>query len=287
MPESLSSTATLPAEHVIRPRKGFIGLDFQELWSYRELFLFLAWRNVLIRYKQTYLGFAWAVLQPLLIMLSLVFVFAKMADVDFRGAPPVIVILSATVAWVFFSNAISEGSQSLLASRNMVSKVYFPRLAIPLSSVISGLVDLAIAAVLLGGFMVYYGVTPRWQWVLLPGYIAIAFFAATAASLLLSAMNVKYRDVKYVIPFIVRIGALITPVGFPTVAVMDKFPQGVLLFYMNPMVCVIEGIRWCVLGDTFSPDMRALWMGLAVTVILLFWGLLYFRNTEKTFADTI
>lgn len=242
---------------------------------------------MLIRYKQTYLGFAWALLQPILNTAALVFIFAQVAGADYLGAPPVVVVLSGTLIWGFFANAVSESSGSMITARNMVAKVYFPRLSIPLSAVLGGVVDFLVSLLILAVLLVYYQIAPRLEWIYLPLFFLLSLFTATAMGLWLSALNVKYRDVKYIIPFIVRIGILLTPVGAPTILFTSKLGEWYLIYYLNPIVGAIDGLRWCILGETFTPD----WAGISVSVITTFFllatGLIYFRSTEKTFADNI
>ena len=271
-------------ERIIRPKKGLIGIDFTELFAYRELFLFLAWRDILVRYKQTYVGIAWAVLVPFLTMVVFTLVFGKMGGFDSKGAPYAVLTLAALLPWNYFSNAVAESSNSLVATSNLVSKVYFPRLAIPFSSVLSGTVDFCVAMVILVVMMLYFNVAFTLHLLMLPVFFAMAFATALAVGLWLSSLNVKFRDVKYVVPFIVRIGLYISPVGFMTDLVPKKY---LLLYSLNPMVGVIDGFRWSVLGDAFEPYWPGFFLGLGMTVLLVVSGLIYFRNTEKTFADVI
>lgn len=288
--EPLPSLATY--ERVIRPKRGLVAIDFRELWLYRELFGFLAYRDILIRYKQTYLGVAWAVLQPVLTMVVFTVVFGRMAGFSDRfNVPPqvyAVLTLAGLVPWLFFANAMSASSQSLVASANMISKIYFPRLIIPASTVISGLVDFAIALVILFGMMLFFGVKFTAALVLLPLFALVAALAAFSVGLWLSALNVKYRDVKYVVPFLVQMGLYASPVGFPSSLVRDKFGDTVAFFYsLNPMVGVIDGFRWCVLGGRFEPYWPGFGVSLVVIAALLVTGAIYFRTAEKTFADVI
>jgi len=278
----------LLVERVIRPRRGIIAVNFRELWSYRELFGFLAWRDILVRYKQTSLGVAWAILQPVLTTLVLVLVFEKLGRFDSKGAPYSVMTCAALLPWQFFANALSESSNSLVASANMISKIYFPRLIIPASAVLSGLVDFLIGIVILVALMFYFGVKFQPHLLLLPLFLFVAFAAAFAAGVWLSALNVKYRDVKYIVPFFTRIGLYITPVGFASSLILEKFGPRVFFAYsLNPMVGVIDGFRWCILGGRFEPYWPAFWASIAVILLLLVSGVAYFRTTEKTFADVI
>lgn len=271
-------------ERVIRPKKGIAALDLAELWRFRELFFLLSWRNVLIRYKQTYLGVAWAVLQPFLTTLVFTVVFGRIANMESNGAPFAVFSLAALVPWLFFANALSESSNSLLASQNMISKVYFPRIIIPTSTVLSGCLDFFISLVMLFGFMVWYKVPVTPQILLLPVFFFLTFLASIAVGLWFSALNVKYRDIKYVVPFIVRMGIYISPVGYLSSKLYDKFGNW---YALNPLVGLIDAFRWCILGPKFEPYWPGFWIGVAMILLLLVSGAFYFRSTEKTFADVI
>ena len=288
--EKLPSLATY--ERVLRPKRGLVALDFRELWLYRELFWFLAWRDILIRYKQTYLGVAWAVLQPFLTMVVFTVVFGRMAGFAERFNVPqnvyAVLTLSALVPWLFFANAMSTSSQSLVASSNMISKIYFPRLIIPASAVISGLLDFGIALAILLVMMAATGVAFSPLLLMLPVFALVAALAAFAVGLWLSALNVQYRDVKYVVPFLVQMGLYVSPVGWPSSIVRDKFGETVAFLYsLNPMVGVIDGFRWCVLGAKFEPHWGGFAASVGVIAVLLVTGAIYFRTAEKTFADVI
>lgn len=277
-----------PAERVIRPQRGLIAVNFGELWRYRELFGFLAWRDILIRYKQTYLGVAWAVLQPFLTTLVFVLVFEKLGKFDSKGAPYAVMTFAAMLPWQFFSNALSESSNSIVASSNMISKIYFPRLIIPASAVLSGLVDFLIGLVILFVLMIFFGVRFQLHLLLLPLFLFVAFAAAFSTGVWLSALNVKYRDVKYIVPFFTRMGLYVSPVGFLSTLILEKFGPKVFFAYsLNPMVGVIDGFRWCVLGGAFEPYWPGVGASLAVVAVLTVTGVVYFRGTEKTFADVI
>lgn len=277
-------SADLP-ERILRPRRGFATLNLAELWGYRELFGFLAWRDILVRYKQTYLGVSWAVLQPVLITVVLTIVFGRFAKLPSDGTPYAILVLAGLVPWQFFSNALSESSASLVSSARIISKVYFPRLIIPLSAVLSGMVDAAIALVILLAMMAIYQVEYRLSLLLLPLFFALSFFAAFAAGIWFSALNVKYRDVKYIVPFITRVGMYVTPVGFAWASVVPDHWK--FWYSLNPLVGVIDGFRWCIFGSSFEPFWPGFWTGNALLVLLMLGGLYYFRATEKTFADVI
>lgn len=275
---------TLP-ERVIRPRSGWARLELAELWRYRELFGFLAWRDILVRYKQTYLGFAWAVLQPVLTTVVFTVLFGRFAKFPSNGAPYEVLIFAALIPWQLFSNALSESSNSLVASARIISKVYFPRLIIPLSTVIGGLVDALIALGILALMMPIYGVEIRPNVLLLPVFFFLAFLAAFAVGIWFSALNVRYRDVRYIVPFITRIGMYVSPVAFLwTSLIPDRWK---FWFSLNPLVGVIDGFRWCILGPQFEPYWPGFWISTGVTLCVLVTGLLYFRATERTFADVI
>jgi lipopolysaccharide transport system permease protein len=272
-------------ERVLRPSKGLISLNFGELWRFRELLGLLAWRDILIRYKQTYLGIAWAVLQPLLTMVVLTVVFSKFAKFDSQGAPYALMTLCGLVPWLFFANALGESSNSLVASARIISKVFFPRLIIPISAVLSGMLDAIIATAIMLIMMPFYGIPFRPHLLLLPLFFGMAVLAAFAVGVWFSALNVKYRDVRYVVPFIVRIGTYIAPVGFLWRALVPE--KYWMLYSMNPVVGAIDGFRWCVLGDQFVPWWPGVFASLGLTLVVAFTGLVYFRQVEKSFADIV
>ncbi len=285
MPELPLNTAA-GDERVIRPQKGRVAFNFKELWRYRELFVFLAWRDILVRYKQTYLGVAWAILQPVLTTAIFV-VLNRVTKFENNGAPPTVLIFAATLPWLLFSNALTESSNSLVASARIISKVYFPRLIVPASAVLSGTLDFLIGLTILMVLAVIYKVTLTWHLVLLPLFFAQCFFTAFAAGVWLSALNVKYRDVRYIVPFFTRIGLYVTPIWFLSKSMIHDERLRLVYFSVNPMAGVIEGFRWCVLGPGFEPYWPGLWISILLTVGLLFTGLIYFRQTEKSFADVI
>ncbi|HEY1173774.1 MAG TPA: ABC transporter permease [Verrucomicrobiae bacterium] len=283
MPASSPNASAI--ERVIRPRSGLAAIDMAELWRYRELFWQLAWRNVLIRYKQTLLGVAWAVLQPLLTVAIGAVVFGRLANLPSNGVPYVLLTFAALLPWQYFSNAMTESSNSLIASQNMITKVYFPRLIIPGSAVMSGMIDFLISLVLLFLLMLYHqtALTPRL--LLLPFFFLYTTMAAMAVGMWLSALNVKYRDVKHVVPFLTRMGLYVTPVFFSISLIPQKWLM--LAYTLNPMVGAVEGFRWCILGEQFEPYWPGMTASVAVVGLLLITGAYYFRTTEKTFADVI
>ncbi|MDP3850157.1 MAG: ABC transporter permease [Luteolibacter sp.] len=256
---------------------------WRDLWRYRELFYFLAWRDILVRYKQTVIGIAWAVIRPMLTMLVLSFIFGKLAKMDSGGVPYPILVFCGMLPWQFFATAFSESGNSLVSNAGMISKVYFPRLVVPVSSVITSFVDFLISAVLLALMMVYYGYVPGPGIFFLPLFIALAFATAFGAGLWISALMVRYRDFRYIVPFVVQFGLYISPVGFNSNVVP---PEWRMLYAMNPMVGVIDGFRWAILGDS-RMHWPEFWMSSTLVALIIVSGIYYFRRTERTFADVI
>jgi len=271
-------------ERVIKPKKGLVPIDFAELWRYRELFWFLALRDILVRYKQTVIGIAWAVIQPVLIMLVFTVIFGKLAKLPSGGIPYPVLTFVALLPWQFFSDALSQTSNSVISNAGMVSKIYFPRLIMPVSAVISGMVNFAISFIILIGLMLWYHIVPTVTVFLLPLFFLLAAATALGAGLWLSALNVEYRDVKYVVPFFVRMGLYVSPVGFLSSVVPEKYQ---LLYSLNPMVGVIDGFRWCLLGGKVMPYWPGCWLSVFIAVVLLVTGAYYFRRMERAFADVI
>ena len=257
---------------------------WRDLFRYRELFYFLAWRDVLVRYKQTVIGVLWAVLRPFLTMVVFVFVFGKIAKLPTDGVPYPVMVFAAMLPWQLFATSLSEGSNSLITNSNLISKVYFPRLIVPASAVIVSFVDFAISCALLGLLMLFYQVWPGWHLLTLPLFILLALVASTGAGLWLAALNVQYRDFRYVVPFIVQFGLYISPVGFSSAIVPEKWR---LLYSLNPMVGVIDGFRWAISGGVSPLYLPGLWISLGVMTLLLVSGVWYFRKMERTFADVI
>jgi lipopolysaccharide transport system permease protein len=257
---------------------------WRDLYRYRELFYFLSWRDILVRYKQTVIGIAWAVIRPFLTMVVFTIVFGKLAKLPSEGAPYPILVFSAVLPWQFFANALSETSNSLVGNANLISKIYFPRLIIPASSVITSFVDFLISSVILVALMVWYQFVPGWRVMSLPFFVAIAFAASIGCGLWLAALNVKYRDFRYIIPFIVQFGLFISPVGFSSGIVPGRWR---MLYSLNPMVGVIDGFRWAIIGGEALIYWPGFVLSLSLVMILLVTGIRYFRKTEKTFADVI
>lgn len=283
------ATATAPAPaarepslRVIRPSSGWASLDLGELWRYRDLVFFLTWRNVLVRYKQTFLGVAWALVQPTLLMIILTFV-ARRANFPSNGAPLPIFFFAGLLPWIFFANSLAQSSNSLVASSNLISKVYFPRLALPLSTVLSSLVEFLLASTVLVGLMAYYGIAPDpVAIVLVPALVALVIVTALGVGLWLSALNVAYRDVQYVVPFVTQLWFLATVV-YPSSLLSEPWRT---LFGLNPMAGVVEGFRWALLDTTESPG-PMLPVSAAVSLLLLASGAFFFRRMERSFADVV
>jgi lipopolysaccharide transport system permease protein len=268
---------------VIEPKKSS-GMFLKELWAYRELFYFLAWRDILVRYKQTVIGIAWALIRPLLIMVVFTIVFGKIAKLPSGGAPYPIMVFAAMLPWQFFATSFAEAGNSLIANANMISKVYFPRLVMPVSALIVSFVDFLISFSILIVLMFWYGFVPELRIVMLPLFVLIAFAASMAGGLWIAALNVRYRDFRYIIPFIVQFGLYISPVGFTSSIVPEKWR---LLYSLNPMVGVIDGFRWAILGGDYQLYWPGFLLSLTLVGIILATGIVYFRKTEKTFADVI
>jgi len=257
---------------------------WRDLWRYRELFYFLAWRDILVRYKQTVIGLAWALIRPFLTMVVFVIVFSKLAKLPSDGVPYPILVFAALLPWQFFGNAFTEAGNSLISNANMISKVYFPRLVVPTSAVIVSFVDFLISGMILVGLMLWYGFAPDWRIFTLPLFIFIAFVSAMGAGLWTAALNVKYRDFRYIIPFVVQFGLYVSPVGFSSTIVPEQWR---LLYSINPMVGVIDGFRWAILGGNTQLYWPGFLLSLFLVLVILVTGIYYFRKTEKTFADII
>jgi lipopolysaccharide transport system permease protein len=257
---------------------------WKDLWNYRELFYFLAWRDILVRYKQTAIGIAWAILRPFLTMLVLTIIFGKLAKFPSEGVPYPILVFAAMLPWQFFANSLTECSNSLIGNAGLISKIYFPRLVIPTSSVIVSFVDFLLSGSILLGLMAWYNFWPTWRVLTLPFLIFISFGAAMGTGLWISAMNVKYRDFRYIVPFLVQFGLYISPVGFASSVVPEKWR---LLYSINPMVGVIDGFRWAILSKDVVIYAPGFILSMGLVVLLFLGGMWYFRKTERTFADII
>lgn len=273
-----------PVTVYIKPPKGLAALNLRDLWLYRELVVFMIWRDIKVRYKQTLLGALWAIIQPVLTMIVFTFIFGKVAKVPTDNIPYPIFSYTALLPWGLFVAALNQASRSLTSNHNMITKIYFPRLILPIASVLGGLVDFAISFLVLVVLMFYYQVTPSWAslWTL-PLFLLLAIITALGVSLWLSAINVQYRDVNYALPFLTQFWLFITPVAYSSSIVSEKWQ---LAYSLNPMAGVVNGFRWALLGSGNGPDLSLL-VSVAISFLILFSGLFYFRNMEKTFADTI
>ncbi|MEX0878323.1 MAG: ABC transporter permease [Thermoanaerobaculia bacterium] len=268
---------------VIRPSKGWIPLKLHEVWAYRELLYFLVWRDIKVRYKQTALGAAWAIIQPFFSMVVFSLFFGKLAKMPSDGIPYPIFAYAALVPWTFFANGLSQSANSLVDSANLIRKVYFPRLTIPIANVLSGLVDFALAFVVLVGMMLWYGIFPTGRIVWLPLFLLLALVTALAVGLWLSVLNVEYRDVRYTIPFLTQFWMFATPIVYPSSLLPEPWRT---LYGINPMVGVVEGFRWALLDARTAPG-PMIAVSAVAALVLLVGGAYYFRRMEKTFADVV
>jgi lipopolysaccharide transport system permease protein len=258
---------------------------WRDLWRYRELFAILAWRDVAVQYKQTVIGAAWAVVRPLLTMLVFTGVFSRLAGLPSEGATPYpIMVMAGMLPWFLFATVLGNSSNSLVSSSNLISKVYFPRLIVPVASAVVALVDFAISLVLVFAMMAWFAFAPDWRLLFLPLFALLALLAALGPALIMTALNVKYRDFRFIVPFVVQFGLYLSPVGFSSAIVPDEWR---LLYALNPMVGVIDGFRWCLLGGEAALDVPGFGIGLAVIVLFLWLGVRTFRATEKSFADLL
>jgi len=278
----MESTEQIPFIH-IQPARKWLSLDVGELWVYRELIYFLIWRDIKVRYKQTAIGAAWAILQPLLMMVIFTLVFQYIAKIQSDGVPYPVFAYTALLPWSFFSGALSRCSASVAQQANLVSKVYFPRLIAPLSATVSGIVDFAISFALLALMLAWYGIMPTWGVLALPVLLFLALMTALSVGLWLSALHVKYHDVGHLIPFLVQMWMYASPVAYPVSEIPEKWR---LIYSLNPMVGVIEGFRWALLG-TQRPDFRVMAVSISCVFALLFAGVIYFKRMERSFADVI
>jgi lipopolysaccharide transport system permease protein len=256
-----------------------------DLWRYRELFQVLAWRDIAVRYKQTVIGSAWALIRPLLTMVVFTLVFGKLAKLPSDGTTPyALLVFAGMLPWSFFSNALVDASSSLLGNANLISKVYFPRLIVPIASVMTAFVDFLISFAILAGLMIWYEVVPGWQILFVPLFTMITFAASVGIGVWITALNVKYRDFRYVTPFIVQLGLYVSPVGFSSSVIPGSWR---LLYSLNPMVGVIDGFRWCLLGGESKLYLPGLGLSFCVTLFFLWFGIRQFRKAERSFADLI
>jgi lipopolysaccharide transport system permease protein len=267
----------------IRPQSGWTAAGLKELWEYRELLYFLTWRDIKVRYKQTVLGAAWAIIQPFMMMVVFSLFFGYLAKLPSDGIPYPIFAYCALLPWQLFAHALTESSNSLVANERLITKVYFPRLVVPISAVLGGLLDFAIAFVILLLMMAYYGVRPTWAIVTLPAFLLLAMLTALGVGLWLSALNVKYRDVRYTISFLIQFWLFATPVAYSSSIVPARWRA---LYGLNPMAGVVEGFRWALLGKSGGPG-ALLAVSVAVVILILIGGLYYFRRMEAEFADVV
>jgi lipopolysaccharide transport system permease protein len=267
----------------IEPSKGWVSLKLNELWEYKELLYFLIWRDIKVRYKQTVLGAAWAIIQPFFTMVVFSLFFGRLAKIPSDGVPYPIFSFAALVPWTFFANGLSKASNSLVGSSNLIKKVYFPRLTIPIANVLSGVVDFVLAFMMLIGMMIFFGVTPTINVLWLPFFLLLALVTSLGVSLWLSAMNVQFRDVQHIIPFITQFWLFATPIAYPSSLLSEPWRT---IYAINPMVGVVEGFRWALLSTDTAPGLMVLISSLVALAILVS-GLFYFRRLEKTFADVV
>lgn len=281
--------APLPPITVIKPSKGWIDLELGKLWAFRELLYFFTWRDVMVRYKQTLLGAAWAILQPLLTMLVFTLFFGRLAKMPSDGVPYPLFAYAALLPWQLFSYSLNQASNSLVASQNLIKKVYFPRLAIPISAVLAGLVDFILAAVVMAGMIAYYDVRGLYSFelsanlIFLPLFALLALASALTVGLWLSALNVQYRDIRYTLPFLTQFWLFATPIAYPSSLVPEKWRA---LYGLNPMAGVVEGFRWALFGE-IDMAFDLVMVSTAIVALFLWGGLVYFRRMERTFADIV
>lgn len=257
---------------------------FMDLWRYRELFYFLSWRDILVRYKQTVIGVAWSVIRPIVTMFAFTIVFGRIAKLPSGDAPYAILVFTALLTWQFFSNALGESSNSLISNSSMISKIYFPRMIMPASSIIVSMIDFIISFILLAILMAWYRFIPSWKIIFMPLFLLLALVVTLGAGLLFSALNVKYRDFRYIVPFIIQFGIYASPVGFSSDVIPARWR---MLYSINPLVGVIDGFRWSIIGKGVNFYMPGFILSIALALFILIMGIIYFRKTEKTFADRI
>lgn len=258
---------------------------WRDLWRYRELFLILAWRDVAVRYKQTVIGIAWAFVRPFMTMVVFTVVFGKIAKLPSEGAAPyAVMVFAGLLPWTLFASILSDASTSIVGNSNLISKVYFPRLIVPLSTVLVALIDFLVSLVILAGLMIWYGVVPGWQILLLPVFVVLAVLCSIGPAMWAAAVLVKYRDFRFIVPFVTQIGLYISPVGFSGKIVPEQWQ---FLYSLNPMVGIIDGFRWCILGGDSPLDGQGFAIGMGMIALLLWWGGRSFRRSERAFADVI
>jgi len=271
----------------LKPAKGLAALNLKDLWDYRELIYFLTWRDLKVRYKQTLLGFTWVLLQPVINMVVFTILFGQLLNVPTGGIPYPIFSFAALLPWLYFASSLSRSSTTLVGSANLISKVFFPRMVIPIAGVLSGLVDFLVSLIVLVGMMLFYKIIPTWNLLLMPLFLLLALLTALGFGLWLSALNVRFRDVNHLVPFIIEIWKYATPVIYGSTLIPEKFR---FLLGLNPMTGVVEGFRWAILGskyvENFNPGPLFI-VSISITLLVLISGVIFFRNTERTFADII
>ncbi len=270
-------------ETLISAKGPLLGINLPELWRYRDLFLTLTWRNILVHYKQTVVGVAWALIRPLLTMVVFTVIFGKLARFTSEGVPYPLLVMVGVLPWQLFASSLTESSQSVVAHASMITKIYFPRLVIPAAAVLSSLVDFLITAIIFVGLMAWYGVMPGARILMLPLFLLLALAAAFGAGIWLAALNVRFRDIRFIVPFLVQLGLYVSPVGFASTVVPERWQ---LLYSLNPMVGVIDGFRWCLLGQAVTLG-HGFWVSVLIVLLVLFGGLIFFSRMERTFADVI
>lgn len=278
----MNSAVELPRT-VVRPSRGWVSLKLRELWEYRELLYFFIWRDVKVRYKQTALGLTWVVLQPFFTMLIFSLFFGRLAKVPSDGVPYPIFAFTALLPWTFFAHGVTQSSNSVVSNSNLINKVYFPRMTIPIAAVLSGLADLLPGFVVLLGMMFYYGIFPTAQIIWLPAFVLLALIAAMGVGIGLAAVNVHFRDVRHTVPFLVQSWLFITPIAYPSSLLPERWKT---IYALNPMVGVVEGFRWALLDTEPAPG-PIVWVSAGAAIVLLAATALYFRRLEKTFADVV
>jgi lipopolysaccharide transport system permease protein len=281
---TLNSTMYEPQEELVIEAGRTAGQYWKDLWRYRELFIFLSWRDILIRYKQTLIGATWSIIRPLITMIVFTIIFEKLAKMPSGDVPYPILVFCAMIPWQLFANTLAEGGNSLINNANMLSKVYFPRLVAPASVMVVSMIDFLVSFGILAVLMIWYRFIPSWHMITIPLFTILALAASMGGGLWLAALNVKYRDFRHIIPFMVQFGLYVSPVGFSTAVVPEKWR---LIYSINPMVGVIDGFRWAILGGTFSLYWPGFLLSLALVAGLFASGVWYFRKTERTFADII
>jgi lipopolysaccharide transport system permease protein len=281
--ETISFTGEVLPKVIIKPSRSWFALHLNDLWQYRELLYFLAWRDIKVRYKQTVLGAAWAIIQPFFTMVVFTLFFGKLAKIPSEGVPYPIFSYAGLLPWTFFAQAMNQSSDSLVGNANLITKVYFPGLVIPLSAALAPLVDFCIAFIVLIGMMFYYQIFPTGTLIFLPAFLLLAFATSLGVGLWLSALNVQYRDVRYTIPFLTQLWLFATPVIYPSSAVQSPWR---IILGLNPMTGVVEGFRWALLGIGAAPG-GMIYTSMGVALLLVFTGMIYFKRMEKTFADVV